>query len=144
MSAPPTVGSTRPPVHRAAASATRIASARPRLELVDRARLAVHPGEFGIVAEPAGLLVEPLKFGIDGGQRQVQFLWRPGRDPCGRAQRRPFGDGHAVRVDASPDRADANPGWASVNPSRAVRLRAGSVRTENVIKNPLLRASRPW
>ena len=31
MSAPPTVGSTRPPVHRAAVSATPIASARPRL-----------------------------------------------------------------------------------------------------------------
>ena len=45
---------------------------QPAAQLVNRARLTVDKGDLRVVAEPAGFPVEPLQFGIDDGQRQVQ------------------------------------------------------------------------
>ena len=115
QTAPPTVGSTRPPVHSAAASATAIASASPSLTMQlprrgaspgkgtlrpgGRAEKALDQGDLRVVAEPARLLVQQRQFGVDGGERPARPVGRPDHHPGGRAQGIPLCDAHGRSAD---------------------------------------------
>ena len=117
QSAPPTVGSTSPPVHRAAAERDRDRLGEPFAEDVHGARGAVDRGDLRVVPEPARLLIQPGQFGVDDGQHTGQVVRRPGRDPGAGAEGVTFRDCHHGRADVDHRPARRRAGPASPCPS---------------------------
>ena len=106
--AAPTVGSTSPPVQRAAASATATASASPSLTSTVPPPLAwiLEISESG--AEPARLPIQVSQLAVDRTDDLREMARRPDRHPDAGAERRTFGDTNGPRVDGDypPGRAD--------------------------------------
>ena len=57
---------------------------------------AMDPGDLRILAEPAGLDIQGGQDAVHRGQRPVELVRGPHRDPGARAQRTAFGDGHRL------------------------------------------------